>query len=45
MTNKLFHQLPDKLLLDLDVDVNHGVQHVLEVLEIICNHFPVKNLT
>ena len=40
MTKKLF-QLLDELVLEFDV--HHGVQHVPEVLEIICNQFPVKN--
>ena len=43
MTKKLFHLLLDELLLVLDIDVHHGVQHVPEVLENICNQFPVKN--
>ena len=38
---KSFHQLLDELLLDLDVDVHHGVQNVPETLEIICDKYPV----
>ena len=44
MTKKLFHLLLDEFLLVLDVDVHHGVQYVLEVLEIIHNQFPIKHL-
>ena len=45
LTKKWFYWLLDELLLFLDVDVHHGVQHVPEVLEIICNQFLVKNYT
>ena len=44
MKNKKIHQLLHGLPLVLVVDVREGVQRVPEVLEIILNRFPVKNL-
>ena len=43
ITKKIFSSNIDELLLVLDVDVHHGVLHVPEVPEIICDQFPVKN--
>ena len=42
MTKKCVHLL-DGLHLALVVDVREGAQHVIEVLKIIFNRFPVKN--